>query len=73
MFTQRQHFGFQSQLANDWARGSKLVVSGEKRVESGQGELERGQQEIAESTKLMQESERFFREKFPQLKLKGEK
>jgi hypothetical protein len=66
-------FGFQAQLANDWALGSKLVVSGEKRVESGQGELERGQQEIAEGTKLMQESERLFREKFPQLKLKEEK
>jgi hypothetical protein len=63
----------QRQLANDWARGSKLVVSGEKRVKSGQAELERGQQEIAEGTRLMQESERLFREKFPQLKLEGEK
>jgi hypothetical protein len=37
----------QKRLANDWARGSKLVVSGEKRVKSGRAELERGQQEIA--------------------------
>jgi hypothetical protein len=63
----------QRQLAKDWTRGSELVVSGEKRVKSGQAELERGQQEIAEGKMLMQESERLFREKFPLLKLEGEK
>jgi hypothetical protein len=63
----------QRQLAKDWARGSELVVSGEKRVKSGQAEVERGEQEIAEGTSLMQESERLFRERFPQLRLDGNK
>lgn len=72
-----------NQIAKDWERGNKLIVTGEKRVEQGKRQVEsaeddlenghdiiaRGQQEIAEGEKLVRESERKFREDYPEVDL----
>jgi septal ring factor EnvC (AmiA/AmiB activator) len=73
-----------NQLAKEWERGQKLILSGEKRVNAGekrvksaerdlkrgQDDIERGRREIAEGQKLTEQSENRFRENFPDLEIK---
>lgn len=73
-----------NELADQWAKGSKLVATGEKRIENGEDKvksaerdledgkeaIKRGREEIAEGQKLMAESQRQFEASFPKLDLK---
>lgn len=72
-----------NQIAKDWERGKKLIVTGKNRVENGEEQvesaedklengydkIEQGEREIAEGQKLVRESERKFRNNYPEVDL----